>query len=113
MIMLKMKMKTNRVWIEIVLLGTALALVLALLIATLGAAADAAMGEEAAGQEAPSTSGQTYEGLVTCSRCGARHSASLRQTAADCSRACVRGGASFLMATSVSWAGWPDSGRAS
>jgi hypothetical protein len=93
-------MKTNRVWIEIVLLGTALALALALLIATLGAAAGAAMGEAAAGQEAPSTTERTYEGLVTCSRCGARHSASLGQTAADCSRGCVRGGASFALVES-------------
>jgi hypothetical protein len=94
-----MKMKTNRVWIEIVFLCTALALALALLIATLGAAAGAAT-EEAAGQEAGSTTEQTYEGLVTCSRCGARHSASLGQTAADCSRGCVRGGARFALVES-------------
>jgi hypothetical protein len=93
-------MKANRVWIEIVFLCTALALALALLIATLGAAAGAATEEAVAGQEAPSTTEQTYEGLVTCSRCGARHSASLGQTAADCSRVCVRGGASFALVES-------------
>ena len=99
-IMNRPTMKTNRVWIEIVFLGTALALALALLIATLGAAAGAATEEEAAGQGAPATTEQTYEGLVTCSRCGARHSASLGQTAADCSRNCVRGGASFALVES-------------
>jgi hypothetical protein len=89
-------MKTNRVWIEIVLLGTAIACALALFIATLGAAAGAAAGEAAA-QETQSPGAQTYEGMVTCSRCGARHSAVLGQTAADCARICVRGGANFVL----------------
>lgn len=90
-------MKTNRVWIEIVLLGTAIACALALLIATLGAAAGAATSEDAARQETQSPPAQTYEGMVTCSRCGARHSAVLSQTAADCARTCVRGGANFAL----------------
>lgn len=38
-------MKTNRVWIEIAILGTAIACALALLLATLGAAAGAAVSE--------------------------------------------------------------------
>jgi hypothetical protein len=90
-------MKTNRLWIEILLLGTAIACALALLIATLGAVAGAASGQEAARQEMPSTTEQTYEGMVTCSRCGARHSAALGRTAADCTRNCVRGGANFAL----------------
>jgi hypothetical protein len=90
-------MRNNRVWIEILLLGTAIACALALLIATLGAAAGATAGEAAAGQDSPSTTEQTYEGMVTCSRCGARHSGALGQTAADCARNCVRGGASFAL----------------
>jgi len=90
-------MKPNGVWIEIVLLGTAMACALALLIATLGAAAGAATGAEAAQQETQPPGAQTYEGMVTCSRCGARHSAVLGQTAADCARICVRGGASFVL----------------
>jgi hypothetical protein len=87
-------MRTNRVWIEILLLGTAIACALALLIATLGAAASTA---EASPQETPSPAAQTYEGIVTCSRCGARHSSALGQTAADCARLCVRGGADFAL----------------
>ncbi len=87
-------MRTNRVWIEILLLGTAIACALALLIATLGAAAATA---EASPQETPSPAAQTYEGIVTCSRCGARHSSALGQTAADCARLCVRGGANFAL----------------
>jgi hypothetical protein len=90
-------MKMNRVWIEIVLLATAMACALALLIATLGAAAGTASSEEAAPQETQSPAAQTYEGVVTCSRCGARHSATLGQTAAECTRVCVRGGANFAL----------------
>jgi hypothetical protein len=93
-------MKNNRVWIEILLLGTAIACALAVLIATLGAAAGATAEAAIAGQQTPSTVGQTYEGMVTCSRCGARHSAVLSQTAAECARNCVRGGAQFALVES-------------
>jgi len=89
-------MRTHRIWIEILLLGTAVAFVLALLIATLGAAAGAAATGEVR-QSTRSASGQTYEGMVTCSRCGAKHSAALGQNAADCARSCVRGGANFAL----------------
>jgi hypothetical protein len=89
-------MRTHRIWIEILLLGTAVAFVLALLIATLGAAAGAAATGEAR-QSTRSASGQTYEGMVTCSRCGAKHSAALGQNAADCARSCVRGGSNFAL----------------
>jgi hypothetical protein len=90
-------MRNYRVWIEILLLGTGIACALALLIATLGAAAGATAGEGVARQDSPSTTQQTYQGMVTCSRCGARHPGALGQTAADCARKCVRGGASFVL----------------
>ena len=93
-------MEHNRVWIEILVLGTVIAIALALLIATLGAVAGASPGEPSARQEAPSTAEQTYEGMVTCSRCGARHSRALGQTAADCTRLCVRSGAGFALVDS-------------
>jgi len=93
--------KPHRLWIEILLLATAVACVLALLIASLGAAAGAAATEESTAQTAPTTTEQSteqsYEGMVTCSRCGAKHSAALGQKAADCARTCVRGGASFAL----------------
>src|ERR1017187_5102093 len=93
-------MKTNRVWIEIVILGTAIACVLALLFATLGAAAGAAEGEVSARQQTsapPATTDQTYNGMVTCSRCGVKHSATLGHTASTCTRVCVHAGASFVL----------------
>lgn len=90
-------MKTNRVWIEIVMLGTAIACALALLFATLGAAAGVAVGEVSLRQQVPAATDQTYEGMVTCSRCGAKHSAALGQTATTCIRMCVHGGAQFAL----------------
>jgi len=86
-------MKTNRVWIEIVVLATGIACVLALLLATLGAAVGAAKASPA--QEGSTE--QTYQGMVTCSRCGAKHSAALGQTASACVRQCVHGGANFAL----------------
>ncbi len=104
-------MKANRFWIEIVALGTAIACALALLIATLGAAAVAVAehsksghtqsrpGEAKPAAESSSASAlqQTHEGMVTCSRCGAKHSADLDKTAGDCTLQCVRGGATFAL----------------
>jgi hypothetical protein len=95
-------MKTNRVWMEIVILGTAIACALALLFATLGAAAGVAEGEVIP-QQPPSAAigqtyaSQTYEGMVTCTRCGAKHSAALGETATTCIRICVHGGANFAL----------------
>ena len=88
-------MKTNRIWVEIVMLGTVIACALALLLATLGAAASAATDDAAARQEMSTQ--KTYEGMVTCSRCGAKHSATLGQTADACVRVCVHGGANFSL----------------
>lgn len=95
-------MNKNRVWMEIVILGTAIACALALLFATLGAAAGVAEGQVIL-QPPPSATtsqpyaSQTYEGMVTCSRCGAKHSAALGQTATTCIRVCVHGGANFAL----------------
>jgi len=90
-------MQTNRVWIEIVILATVIACALALFFATLGAAAGAAVGEARGRPEQGPATEQTYRGMVTCSRCGAKHPAALGQTATTCVRVCVHGGASFAL----------------
>jgi hypothetical protein len=97
-------MRTQRVWMDILFLSTAVSCVVALSIA-LGAAVGAntdvrVMVSYAPQQERSSAPEQTFEGVVSCSRCGARHSAALGQTAADCVRACVRDGASFVLVDS-------------
>jgi hypothetical protein len=84
-------MKACRFWIEIVVVGTGVACLLALLIATLGVVAGTAAALERPGEQ------RSYEGMVTCSRCGARHSAKLGKTAAECTLVCVHGGAQFAL----------------
>jgi hypothetical protein len=90
-------MKTNRLWLEIVILGTAIACILALLFATLGAAASVAEGEVSMQQPVAPSLQQSYDGMVTCSRCGAKHSAKLDRSASVCTRVCVHDGASFAL----------------
>jgi hypothetical protein len=103
-------MKTNRFWIETVALGVAIACALALLIATLATATIAVTERDASRQStestptaeaqlvpAPTPTEQAYEGMVTCSRCGAKHSAKIGKTASDCARVCVHGGSGFAL----------------
>ena len=97
-------MKAKRFWTELILLGVASALALALLIATLGAAGAAVTGQQEFSQPANEPSqthlpadAKTYEGMVTCSRCRAKHPASLGRTATDCALICVHGGAGFAL----------------
>ena len=100
-------MAKNRFWIEIIALGTMIACALALLIATLGAGAAAVSGQDISATPAPSQSQtlpqrsegpeQKYEGMVTCSRCGAKHPAKLDRAASSCTLACVHGGAAFAL----------------
>lgn len=90
-------MKTHRVWIEIVLLGTAIACAVALLLVTIGAAAGTALGQVESAAPAHLAPASTYEGMLSCSRCGAKHSANLSRTASDCVRVCVHSGAQFAL----------------
>lgn len=89
--------KTHRIWIEIVLLGTGIACAVALLLVTIGAAAGTAFGQSESSSPAQASVSTTYEGVVTCSHCGAKHSAKIGQTAADCVRVCVHTGAQFAL----------------
>jgi hypothetical protein len=89
-------MKTHRVWFEIVVYGTAIACALALLIAMLGAAAGA-QSEAASQASSQTTAERAFDGMVTCSRCGARHSAKLGKAADVCVRVCVHDGGKFAL----------------
>ncbi len=93
-------MKTKGPWIESVVLGTAMACALALLIAVLAAGTAALAGRDRSAQattESGSVQQRTYEGMVTCNRCGAKHSAKLARSATNCTLACVHGGAKFAL----------------
>jgi hypothetical protein len=91
----RIPMKAHRLWIEIAMIGTAIACALALLLATLGALGGAAV--EAFGQSQAASAEETHDGVVTCSQCGAKHSSKIGLSAADCTRACVHGGAHFAL----------------
>ena len=106
-------MQRNRFWIEIVALGTMIACALALLIATLGAGAAAFTAQDTSSAPPQTPPAQavpqkavpqknddpahTYEGMITCSHCGAQHQAQLHGSAASCTLACVHGGAAFAL----------------
>jgi hypothetical protein len=107
-------MNVNRLWFEVLGFSSAVACALALLFATFGAAtaasdpgprtedsADQARTIETSATTASATPSaaalETYEGMVTDSRCGARHEAAIDKTASDCTRACVHAGAHFAL----------------
>jgi hypothetical protein len=97
---MKIRLKIRRnIWIEIAAASTAAACVLATLVTICTAATTTAAVEPwGPAQEAQAaTTEQVYEGVVTCSRCGARHSAARGKTAADCTRICAHDGASFAL----------------
>jgi hypothetical protein len=103
-------MRRQRIWLEIVALGSAIAVALALLLSAIGAAAGMAEDRGQARQSgsvvrpgAPApTPDRIFEGMVTCSRCGAKHAPALQRPATTCVRVCVHGGASFALVNSDS-----------
>jgi hypothetical protein len=87
-------MKTKHVC-EIILLGAGVALALALLLASLGVAAGVAIGQTAS--VSPPEGVRSFEGMITCSHCGARHQPALDRSATTCVRVCVHGGSAFAL----------------
>lgn len=82
----------------LVVLG-GIACVLAVFFTTVGAAngrADVDSPAAPSPQESPAAT-QTYEGEVTDTHCGARHTPAIAESAADCTRACVRSGEHFAL----------------
>jgi hypothetical protein len=75
----------------------ALAVVLVLLTATLGIGAAPAKTQSSQGQPDSSAQTHNYEGVVTDTHCGAKHSASIGDTAGDCTIRCVRAGEQFAL----------------
>src|SRR2546425_10448787 len=92
-------MKGKSIWLEIVTLGTAIACLLALLIASFGTAAGAFAAENDSSTQAgePPEARQTFEGMITDTRCGAKHEPAIARSASDCVRACVHGGEKFAL----------------
>jgi hypothetical protein len=88
-------------WIKVLTVTGVVACGLSLLFATFGAAAGAAMPESDLAQpvlgQVAADQAQSYEGIVTDTHCGAKHSAAVGLAAGDCTRACVHSGEHFAL----------------
>ena len=109
--------KQNRSWIALVAFCTTTAIVAALAMAILFASATVAyavsqtlrthdgqaaadpvaQASEPAPQAAAAPDTTTLSGVITDSRCGARHPMTSGKSTAECARACVRKGSSFVL----------------
>jgi hypothetical protein len=95
----------SRPWIGTFLLVSAFVCISALLFAAFGPGAGRAVTEahpSQASEESPplqssASEAQNYDGVITDTRCGAKHAAAIAQSAADCTRACVHGGERFAL----------------
>ena len=95
----------NRSWFALITFCATTALVAALGLALLFASATVAYAvahslqvpatPPATDQSAPAT--QKISGMITDSKCGAKHAKGSRKSPAECTRACVRGGAKYTL----------------
>lgn len=84
--------------IEAVALVCTIGCVLVLIAASLGTAGGKPAAEPISGAQAqPAIAAQIYEGIISDTHCGAKHSAAIGKTAADCTLACVHGGEQFVL----------------
>ena len=98
-------MKPTRPWISLIGSCLLMALGAALAFAVMVAAGSAALAGRQASEDpqltSPATSeitpGGLYQGVVTDSRCGARHLKNSHLSPAECARICVRQGASYVL----------------
>jgi len=85
-------------WVGTIALLSAVACVLALGIAALGAIAGTAVAAPASSQSNAEAGPQkSYDGVITDTRCGAKHSSVIGKTAADCTLVCIHGGEQFAL----------------
>ena len=93
-----MKKVNLRVWFVLSALGTAIICVLVYSMTMTGDARPAAVRPQAEDTvRSSSLPVENYEGIVTDTHCGAKHSAAVGLSAADCTRACVHSGETFAL----------------
>jgi hypothetical protein len=93
-----MKKVNLRVWFVLSALGTAIICVLVYSMTMTGAARPAVVRPQAEDTvRSSSLPVENYEGIVTDTHCGAKHSAAVGLSAADCTRACVHSGETFAL----------------
>ena len=90
---------TKARWKNTIMLVSAATFVLALFLAASGKTSTNATSEppSAAVTQSSGTPSEVYEGVITDTHCGAKHSASIGMAAADCTRVCVHGGEKFAL----------------
>ncbi len=98
-------MKPNGSWISLIGSCALMALAAALAFAIIVAAGSVALASHESSEESkaalpvppntPSASG--FSGMITDSNCGARHMRNSELSPAECARACVRKGASYVL----------------
>jgi hypothetical protein len=88
-----------RFWLEMFVVIAGIVCVLAVFFTTVGAANRGGGNiepSEPPSQERPPIN-QTYEGVITDTHCGAKHTPAIPESAADCTRACVHSGEHFAL----------------
>jgi hypothetical protein len=90
---------TKARWKNTIMLVSAATFVLALFLAASGKTSTNATSEplSAAVTQSSGMPSEVYEGVITDTHCGAKHSASIGMAAADCTRVCVHGGEKFAL----------------
>jgi hypothetical protein len=90
--------KTLTWWIEAVALAVSVSCVISAIALALGAWDVGSPEPSQSAQYATQvTASDSFEGIISDARCGAKHSAALGQSAADCTRACVHAGEKFVL----------------
>jgi len=85
-------------WVGTIALVSAIACILAFGIAALGAIAGTAVAAPTPNQPDTEAGPQkSYDGMITDTRCGAKHSSAIGKTAADCTLVCIHGGEQFAL----------------
>ena len=99
-------MKQRRSWISLLgfclftAIGAALALAMIFAggsVALAGHQAEAAQVSQSSPESGLRLSGTRFTGMITCSRCRARHMRNSRMSSEQCAHACVRAGAMYVL----------------
>jgi uncharacterized low-complexity protein len=94
-----MRSKTSHFWLGVLLSAGVVVCALALFLRTHSAAAGSSTEQSVAHQavQSAAVATETYEGIVTDTRCGAKHSAKVGLSAGDCTRFCIHAGEHFAL----------------
>lgn len=98
-VVVPMKMNKSSYWKGTLAVAGAIVCAVALSMANQGIVSGAAAGPSDSGRPAQTSVAQAhvYDGVITDTRCGAKHSAAIGMTASDCARVCVHGGEQFAL----------------